>query len=177
MKTIKISFLVFGFLVQAFSNVCKGQEYQKIKLQEYPVEVKANFSIWMTDYYICTGIAYAKSLGKAPSDFAGFVGNHHSWEGIEGKGLEPAVQIINGRIKLYPNGNFEITSESDSMVTMKSNRPYKDYFQNNGMLGVTVEEFESCLWGHIAILADRVGLIFKYKIVDEQVISSLKIKR
>jgi hypothetical protein len=177
MKTIKILFFAFCLLVLAYSNVCKGQEYQKIKLQDYSVEVKANFSIWMTDYYICTGIAYAKSLGKTPSDFAVFVGNHHSWEGMEGKGLEPAVQIINGRIKLYPNGSFEITSESDSLITMRSNRPYKEYFQNNGMLGITVEEFESCLWGHIAILADRVGLIFKYRIVDDQVISSLKKKR
>jgi hypothetical protein len=45
------------------------------------------------------------------------------------------------------------------------------------MLGVVVEEFEACLWGHITIQADRVGLIFKYKIVDDQIISSIKLKR
>ena len=176
MQTIQRKSFTLCLLFSVFT-LCQGQGYQKIKLQDYSAEVKANFSIWMTDYYICTGIAYAKSLGKTPSDFAVFVGNHHSWEGMEGKGLEPAVQMLNGRIMLYPNGSFEITSESDSLVAMKSNRPYKDYFQNNGMLGVTVEEFESCLWGHIAILADRVGLSFKYKIVGDQVISTLKLKR
>ena len=176
MKTTERLFFAFCLLLLT-SSFLKGQSYQKIQLKDYfsSVDEKANWAVWRTDYYICTGIAYAKSIGKAPSDFAVFVGNHHSWEGI--KGLEPAVQLLNGLIKLYPGGKFEITSESDTMVNMQSNRPYKVYFQNDDMLGVTVEEFESCLWGHITILADRVGIKFKYKIVDDQIISSVKMKR
>jgi hypothetical protein len=177
MKTTKISFLTLCLLAFASLSICKGQGYQKIQLKDYfaSVDEKANYAVWRTDYYICTGIAYAKSIGKTPSDFAVFVGNHHSWDGING--LEPAVQLLNGLINLYPNGKFEITSESDTIVTMKSNRPYSVYFQNDEMLGVSVEEFESFLWGHIAILADRVGIIFKYKIVDDQIISSMKLKK
>ena len=176
MKTIKRLFFVFCLLTLT-SFILKGQGYQKIQLKDYfsSVDEKANWAVWRTDYYICTGIAYAKSIGKSSSDFAVFVGNHHSWEGI--KGLEPAVQLLNGLIKLYPGGQFEITSESDTLVNMQSNRPYKVYFKNDDMLGVTVEEFESCLWGHIAILADRVGINFKYKIVDDQIISSVTLKR
>ena len=175
MKTKTILFICL--LLFSYFTICQGQEYQKIQLKDYftSVDEKANYAVWRTDYYICTGIAYAKSIGKTPSDFAVFVGTHHSWEGI--KGLEPAVQLLNGLINLYPGGKFEITSESDTLVTMKSNRPYKEYFQNDGMLGVTIEEFESCLWGHIDILADRVGINFKYKIVDDQVISSIELKR
>ena len=176
MKTTKRLFFVICLLLTSFI-FSKGQGYQKIQLKDYfaSVDQKANWAVWRTDYYICTGIAYAKSLGKTPSDFAVFVGNHHSWEGI--KGIEPAVQLLYGLIKLYPGGKFEITSESDTLVNMQSNRPYKVYFKNDDMLGVTVEEFESCLWGHIAILADRVGLNFKYKIIDDQIISSIKLKK
>jgi len=160
-------------------TICQGQEYKKIQLNDNfaSVDEKANYTVWRTDFYICTGIAYAKSIGKTPSDFAVFVGNHHSWEGIKGKGLEPAMQMLNGLIKLYTDGKFEIITESDTLVTMQSNRPYKVYFQNDDMLGISVEEFESCLWGHIAILADRIGINFKYKIEDDQIISSFKIKR
>jgi hypothetical protein len=181
MKTNLRFFFTF-YLLLTFITLCLGQGNQKIQLKElkdyFPtVDEKANWAVWRTDYYICTGIAYAKSIGKTPSDFAVFVGNHHSWEGINGKGLEPAVQLLNGLIKLYPGGKFEITSESDTLVNMQSNRPYKVYFKNDEMLGVTVEEFESCLWGHIAILADRIGINFKYKIEDDQIISSVKMKR
>ena len=47
------------------------------------VSGKLSWSVWRTDYYICTGIAYAKSLGKTPEDFGVFVGNEHasSWDG------------------------------------------------------------------------------------------------
>jgi hypothetical protein len=179
MKILSKLFFTFSFLLIANFTRCQVQEHQKIQLKDFfaSADEKANYAVWRTDYYLCTGIAYAKSMGKTPSDFAVFVGNHHSWEGIKGQGLEPAVQILNGLIKLYQNGSFEITSESDSLVTMRSNRPYIVYFSNDQMLGVSVDEFESCLWGHIKILADRIGLNFNYKIEGDQIVSSLAIKK
>jgi hypothetical protein len=132
--------------------------------------------VWRTDFYICTGIAYAKSQGKTPDNFAKFLGNAHSWEDFKGKGLAPAVQMLYGLIKLYENGKFEILSESDTLVAMRSNRPYEDYFKNGPLLGVSLEEFEQCLWGHVLILANRIGLNLKYKIEDDQILSSLKMK-
>lgn len=157
----------------------QGQGYQKIQLKDpFPSsEEKANYNIWRTDFYICTGIAYSKSQGGTVEDFMKFVGTHHSWSSIKGKGLEPAVQMLNGLIKLYGNGKFEILSESDTLVTMQSNRPYLEYFKNGPMLGVSLDEFESCLWGHIIILADRIELIFKYKIEGDQILSSIRIKK
>ncbi|HUW92211.1 MAG TPA: hypothetical protein VMV74_03525 [Bacteroidales bacterium] len=179
MRILAKLFFTFSFLLIANFTRCQVPEYQKIQLKDFfaSADEKANNAVWRTDYYICTGIAYAKSIGKTPSDFAVFVGNHHSWEGIKGQGLEPAVQILNAVIKLYENSTFEITSESDSLVTMLSNRPYKVYFENDQMLGVSVGEFESCLWGHIKILAERIGLNFNYKIEGNQIVSSLAIKK
>ena len=164
--------LLITFLALGQDNVTK-----KIQLKDrFPTAIeKSNFNIWRTDFYICTGIAYAKSLGRTTDDFATFVGNTHSWELIKGKGLEPAVQILYGLIMLYQNGRFEIISESPAFVTMQFNRPYKVNFSKGYQLGVSLEEFERCLWGHIKILADRIGLNFEYNIVGEQIISSLKI--
>lgn len=161
------------FLASGQDNV-----YKKIQLKDpLPTTLeKSNYNIWRTDFYICTGIAYVKSIGKTTDDFATFVGNTHSWESIKGKGLEPAVQVLYGLIMLYQNGRFEIISESPSLITMQFNRPYKEYFSDGDQLGVTLEEFERCLWGHIKILSDRIGLNFEYKIAGEQIISSLRNK-
>jgi hypothetical protein len=179
MKTSTRLYLTFSFSLFVCCTLCQGQEYQKIQLKDNftSIEDRANYNIWRTDFYICTGIAYAKSLGKTANDFAVFVGNHHSCENIKGKGLEPAVQILNGLINLYGNGKFEIISESDSLVTMRSNRPYKNYFKSGPIFGVSVDEFESCLWGHIVIMSDLIGLRFKYKIESDQIVSSLELKK
>jgi hypothetical protein len=76
---------------------------------------KANWAIWRTDYYICTENTFIKSIGKTPSDFAVLLVNSHSWAGIKGQGLKPAVQVLFGLIKLYENSTFQITSESDTL--------------------------------------------------------------
>ena len=153
--------------------VCQQPAVHKIQLTPPTIQRTATFAVWRTDYYICTGIAYAKSLGKTVDDFATFVGNNHSWQSMRGKGLEPPVQLLNFAVGLYGTGKFEIVSESDTLVTMRSNRPYATYFKDGSMLGVSIDEFERCLWGHIAILAARIGLDFKYKIQGDQINSTL----
>ena len=50
------------------------------------------------------------------------------------------VRLLHFVIKNYKEGKFEILTESDSSVTMKSNRPYKAYFKDGPQLGVTIEE-------------------------------------
>jgi len=117
MKTKQRLFFTFCLLLLSSFTLCHGKEYQKIQLKENfaSVEEKANWAVWRTDYYICTEIAYAKSIGKTPFDFSVFVGNHHSWEGIKGQDLKPAVQVLYGLIKLYENSTFQITSESDTL--------------------------------------------------------------
>ena len=144
-----------------------------IHLTSPSTETIARWSVWRTDYYICTGIAYAKSLGQTVDDFATFVGNTHSWEDMEGQGLAPPVQLLYFAIKSYEGGEFEILSESDHSVAMRCNRPYASYFQSGPSLGVSLNEFEACLWKHAAILADRIGLDFVYRIEGDQVMATL----
>ena len=147
-----------------------------MKITTPTIEETANYAVWRTDFYICTGISYAKSLGKTVDDFARFVGNAHSLESLKGQGLEPPVQLLDSLIKNYKNGNFEILSETDSLVTMKSNRPYAEYFNNGAMLGVTLEEFERYLWSHIVIMFNRINLDFAYHIEGNSIMYSLSIR-
>lgn len=145
----------------------------KIKLVPPSVNETAKFAVWRTDYYISTGISYAKSLGKTVDDFASFVGKAHSWEEMRGQGLEPPVQLLYFVIKSYDDGEFEIISESENSVTMKSNRPYARFFDNNSMLDVSLDEFEVYLWEHISIMAKRINLDFSYRIEGNHVLLTL----
>ena len=167
----------FNFSLLSCIAICQDSQSVKIQLTDPTIERTASFAVWRTDYYMCTGIAYTKSLGKTVDDFATFVGNNHSWEGMRGKGLAPPVKLLHFVIKNYKDGKFEILSESDSLVTMRSNRPYKAYFKDGPQLGVTLEEFEICLWKHIGIMANRIGLNFIYQIDGDQITSSLSIRK
>jgi hypothetical protein len=60
---------------------------------------------------------------------------------------------------------------------MRSNRPYKNYFENGPILGVSVDEFESCLWEHIIIMSDLIGHKFEYKIEGDEIVLSLELKK
>jgi hypothetical protein len=145
----------------------------KIKLAPPSEGEVVKFAVWRTDFYICTGISFAKRVGKPVEDFVSFVGETHSWEDMRGQGLEPPVQLLYFAIKSYDGGEFEIISEAENCVTMKSNRPYARFFKNNSMLDVSLEEFELCLWQHISIMAKRINLDFTYRIEGNHVFLTL----
>jgi hypothetical protein len=160
-----------GFAMKQAQNIQK--ESFKIKLIPQSVNETAKFAVWRADYYICTGICYAKSLGKTVDDFVSFLGESHTWETMRDQGLEPPVQLLYFVIKSYEGGEFEILSESENSVEMKCNRPYARYFDDNAMLGVSLGEFEACLWQHIIILAKRIDLDFSYRIEGDSVLLNI----
>ncbi len=125
------------------------------------------------------GIAYAKSVGKSPDDFMSFVAKTHgeSLKSMKGKGLEPLVSLLHFVITNYPNGTFEIISESDKEVKIKSNRPYSEYFKNGQMLGVTLDEFEKCLWGHIQIMLKSIDIDFEYHVKGDFIEAKLSLRK
>jgi hypothetical protein len=144
-----------------------------IQLPPPSTEQIAGFAVWRVDYYICTIIAYAKSLGKTVEELINYVGNAHDWEEMRGKGVVPPVRFLYFLIMNYKNGEFEILSQSDSSIQMRFNRPYARFFANDPMLGVSVEEFESFLWDHIAIMARRIDLNFIYQVEGETITATL----
>ncbi len=147
-------------------NIILAQEADssRFNLTKAPIEKTARYAVWRTDYYICTGIAYAKSIGKTTDDFMKFVAEAHgdalnSWKG---KGLGPVVNLLNFVITNYPNGTYKIVSESPTTVKIKANRPYESYFTEGDMLGVTIDEFERCLWGHVQLMLKLIDIEFDY---------------
>ena len=94
---------------------------------------------------------------------------------MKGKGLEPIVKLLHFYVTNYPNGTFEIISESENTVKVKFNRPYSEYFttrpyneyfKNGQILGVTLDEFEKCLWGHFQIMLKSIEIDFEYHVKD-----------
>ena len=96
---------------------------------------------------------------------------------MKGKGLEPLVNLLHFVVTNYPNGTFEIVSESDKTVKVKSNRPYSVYFKNGQMLGVTLDEFEKYLWGHIQIMLKSIDIDFEYDVNGDFVEAILSIRK
>jgi hypothetical protein len=143
------------------------QQETGIQLTEAPLEARKNYAVWRTDYYICTGIAYAKSVGKTAEDFASFVGSKHSMGGSDEQEFAPVVQLLHFVIGNYQDGHLEVVTHSEGTVTMRCNRPYRAYFRDGPVLGVTLDEFEAYLWQHVTIMLERVGFAFAYGIEGE----------
>ncbi len=178
MKFAKTNLLTVFFILIHFFAYSQETISHNIQLNNFSTEQIADYAVWRTDVYICTGISYAKSLGKSVDDFATFVTNSHSKSiiSMKGKILEPPINLLNMVITNYKNGNLEILSESDSLVTMRSNRPYVSYFRNGDLFGVTVDEFEYFLYLHLDKMFDTLDLIFEYEIENEMIKYSLSIR-
>jgi len=179
MKTLKSFFLIVCFSLISCSILSQENEDQKIKPNQPTCEQMLESAVWRTDAYICTGISYAKSLGMSVDDFAKFVGNAHAemmlW--MKGQGLEPIVQMFSSIGATYKNAEFEILFQSDSLVTLKGNRPYEVYFENGPMLGVTIDEYERYLYSHLVILLNKISVDMIYKIEDEYITTTLSLRK
>jgi len=171
-------------LLLCFTVGCQNKAAAEVKqsneiiLTKTPIERAAQYAVWRTDYYICTGIAYAKSIGKGLDDFMNFVAANHveALMNMKGKGLAPVIQLMNTVITSYPNGTLEIVSESEKTVKLKSNRPYSTYFNNGPIIGVTIEEFEKCIWGHLELMWRELEIEFEYQIEGDFVECTLSLR-
>jgi hypothetical protein len=172
MKTFSVSSLAFMMLLLN-SNVLQAQT-TLTQLPNLPIESKLNYATWRTDYYICTGIAFAKSIGMTVNDFAAFVGSKHSITSPNDTSISAVINTLNIAFSCYQKGKLELLTESNSTATLKWSRPYSEMFVDGPVLGVSLEEFESFLYGHIAILTMRIGIDFKYEIKGDNIFGTLK---
>jgi len=169
MKIHLFSILTLTLILSVNIAFAQEADSSRFNLTKAPVERTARYAVWRTDFYICTGIAYAKSVGQTTDDFTKFVADTHvkTLNSLKGKGLEPIVELINFVITNYPNGTFEIVSESQTKIKAKTNRPYIRYFNNGYMVGVTVDEFERCQMGHLQLMLKSLGIEFDYNVVGD----------
>jgi len=176
MKTI----LTFALSV-IITQLCFAQsEPSIIELTKSEYEKIANYAVWRTDYYICTGIAFAKSMSKSPNSFTHFAAQTHvqsfnpkQFNLKNGREkIESLVKTINFIITNYPGGKFEIVNDTKNSVRVKMNRAYRSYFKNGPILEVSLDEFENYLWGHIKIMFTELGVKFDYEIGTDEISAS-----
>jgi len=162
------------FILSAFI-IAQEQTEQKIELPERTPEWKLGRAVWHMDLYVCTGIAYAKSLGKTAEDYGKFVGEKFapSWEGAKGQGVAALIRTWSGHWQLYENGKFEIISESETSVTAKLNRPYSAYFKDGDLYGVTMNEYETFLEQIGLAIANYLGLKYEQKVEGDNLITTI----
>jgi ketosteroid isomerase-like protein len=153
------------------------QPERRIPLTDAPLDRRLRYTAWRTDYYICTGIAFAKSLGHPVEDFAAFVASQHDMGTTSADGLTKIAQLLYFALTNYPKGQVVVTAESDTAITMQFNRAYAAYFKKGPVLGVTLDEFERCLWGHIEILSKRNGFGFAYRIEGDNVTFTISLRK
>ena len=171
MKTFRATTMIVAFLLLCLNGL-QAQTTQT-QLSNLPIESKLDWATWRTDIYICTGIAFAKSIGMTANDFAVFVGNKHSITSPDDTTISAVVKTLNMLFTTYPKGKFELLTESNLMATLKWNRPYSAYFENGPVFGVSLEEFESVLYGHAIIMTKRIGIDFKYNIKGDTIFCTL----
>ena len=168
MKSNTLFLLALIFLV---STEIRAQEKDSTQTFEFQFQSEdlLNWSVWRADLYICTGIAFAKENGFSVEDFTKFVAKKHvyTWNTIKGKGIEPIVQGFIWFWKSYQGSNPEIISQSDSLVIIRFDKPYKKFFTEGNLLNVSLSEFEECLFGHIQIMMAEIGMSYKYNIENE----------
>jgi hypothetical protein len=70
MKTNFRILIAFFGIVLISPSYAQDATATKIQFQETPIEGKHSFTAWRVDYYICTALAYAKSMGHSVEDFA-----------------------------------------------------------------------------------------------------------
>ena len=109
MKT-RYQFLVLGLFISYFS-FSQDTINKETLLEDVPLQTKHRYTAWRTDYYICTGIAYAKSMGQSVEEFAEFVGSRHSLTGPNDKSLSAVIRTSHRVMTNYPEGQFQILSE------------------------------------------------------------------
>ncbi len=177
MKTFNRFLLTSVGLMLYVLSYAQDNSAFKTQLQETTLESKHSFTAWRVDWYICTGIAYAKSMGQTVEDFAEFVGKHHSLGNPNNATLATVAKSGHYVMTSYPGGQYQIISESDSVIVAKSNRPYKIYYRDGPMLGITIDEFEKYFWGHVAIMHSKLNMDFKYEIKEDEVIQTISYKK
>ncbi len=178
MKTQLGCYFTLVLLLSVNQSYCQ-QNDEKIKLEKAEIEQTASYAVWRTDFYICTGLAYAKRVGTTTDNFMDFVIETHgpTLDGMKGQGLEPVIKLINFVVTNYPTGTFEIITETDKHVQAKFNRPYSGYFKNGPMLGVTLDEFEKFLWTHISVALKRIDVDFKYEVKEDHITASFLLEK
>jgi hypothetical protein len=155
-------------VVSIFSGFIIGQEKesQEIELPPLTLEYKLDRALINQVGDMILGIAYAKSKGDTPEDFATFGLN--VW-GSWWKDEEYAYYVRKWYRVFSTDVNFrmEIVSETEDMIDLKMNIFGERYIDTYAESGVTKEEYVRFLGAALSSMAEYMDFEYKQKIEED----------
>ena len=149
------------------------EKEQKIELPQLTLEEKWETAESNLYYFICCGIAYAKSKGDSPEEFGTFTGEvaAPSWEKGKAKGPAYLVRGISWNKQQFNGFKLEILAESESSIRGRMNIPWEDVIKERSKrYGVSVDEFNRFFEKKWEAIADYLGLEYKQKVEEDWIV-------
>ncbi|MCX6029174.1 MAG: hypothetical protein NT169_07700 [Chloroflexi bacterium] len=131
-------------------------------------------------YFVVSGIAFAKSMGKSPEDFgtfAGVIAVTPSWGKDEGKGPQALVAGISRNKQQFRDFQLEILSESETMVEAKMKGFGENDVRHWLEPGVTVDDYLRFFDRKWIAIADHLGLEYKQRVEGDWIVFTVTEKR
>jgi hypothetical protein len=168
----------FGYVlvvILAISIFIFGQEQkeQKLELPELTMEYKLNRSIINIVGPMMGGIAYAKSKGEKPEDFAPFC--THLVAGSYWKDEDFSYYVRKWYRIFATDENFkmEIIHETEDKINFKMNIFGERYIDTYAESGVTRDEYIRFLGAMLSSMAEYMGFEYEKNIEEEWIYISL----
>lgn len=161
LSIILIVLFLFGSLIGQEDNI------QKIELPKLTIEYKLCRSVINLVGAMIGGIAYAKSKGERPEDFAPFCTYTIAGSWWKDKDLSYYVRKWYRIFSIDTDFKMEILSETESSVDVKMNIFGARYIDTYAESGVTKEEYSRFLGAMLSGMAAYMDFAYEQKIEQD----------
>ncbi len=150
--------------------------YKTIELRQLTVEQKWKTAEGNLIYFVVSGIAYAKSLGKTPEDFGCFAGlvAAPSWASDRGKGPRALVEGISENKQQFRDFQLQVLSESETMVKARMKGYGEDDVRDRPQHEITADEYRRFFEKKWVAIADYLGLEYTQQIEGEWTVFTIR---
>ncbi len=166
MNTKNIVFICLGILVLSSATFPQEQREISIELPQKTLEYKVERGVINTLSWIFAGIAYAKSKGDTPEDFARYGLNAWGsyWKDLD---LEAFIQKWHRIFSTDFHFKMDILSATENSVEAKMTIFARRCAETFAVSGVTEEEYVRFICSSISSMAEFLGWDYKQKIDGE----------
>ena len=164
--------VIFAFFIIAGFLLGQEKEWEKLELPQKTLDYKINRALINQVGNIMLGIAYAKTKGESPEDFAAYgLKCWGSW--WKDKDYSYYVTKWNNVFSTDKDFKTEILSETKDMIDLKMNIFGERYIATYAESGVTKEEYIRYLGALLSSMAEYMGFEHKLKIEGDGIYLSV----
>lgn len=156
--------IVVGVLILSSIMVAKEEKSQKIELPELTKEYKLNRSIINIVGLMIGGIAYAKSKGEKPEDFAPYCTYLIAGSYWKDEDFSYYAKKWHRIFSTDENFKMEIVNETEDEIDLKMNIFGERYIASYAESGVTKEEYIRYLGAMLSSMAEFMDFEYKQKL-------------